>query len=53
MWAVMGMLSHQIEVSVVTGMVVSHDQLMHLEFEWFVRQPPHGAVAALAWPLQA
>jgi hypothetical protein len=24
-------------------MVVSHDQLMHLRLEWFVRQPPRNA----------
>jgi hypothetical protein len=31
--------SHQTEISVPRGMVVSHDQLMHLRLEWFVRQP--------------
>jgi hypothetical protein len=32
-------LSHQAEISVTPGVVVSHDQLMDLRLEWFVRQP--------------
>jgi hypothetical protein len=35
MSAQMRLLSHQVEVCVVPGMVVSHDQLMHLRWSGF------------------
>lgn len=34
-----GLLSHQMEIRVARGMTVSHDLLMHLRLDRFVRQP--------------
>ena len=44
------LLSHQTGVSLVRGMVVSHDQSIHLRLEWFSRQPRSQAAALTRSP---